>query len=235
MHKSTITISGSHGNNLSFLVPFDFANGLQISERNLPHWQQDKVTYFITFRLADSIPQVKLEQLKTEQDNWLKHHSQPYSNEEIDEYKKLFHETIHTWLDAGDGSCILKEEINLIIIENALNHFKDTRYLLHDWVIMPNHVHLLLTPINGFTLKKIMHSMKSWTANEINKSTGRSGKLWQDESYDHIVRNAKQLRAISKYIIMNPVKAGLKRGFRTSPTETGNNINTHRQDACATL
>jgi REP element-mobilizing transposase RayT len=223
------------GNLLSFLVPFDFSNELDIFERNLPHWQQDKVTYFITFRLADSLPQEKLNQLRIEQENWLRHHKEPYSKEEIKEYNELFNEKIQSWLDAGYGSCILKEESNLSIVANALNHFKDIRYLLHDWVIMPNHIHLLLTPTNDFTLKKIMHSLKSYTANQINKYSGRNGKLWQDESYDHIVRNKKQFYAISKYIASNPIKAGLKTGFKCSSKEIIEEIKTHRQDACATL
>ncbi|MFZ2658705.1 MAG: transposase [Victivallales bacterium] len=221
--------------NLSFLVPFDFANALDISERNLPHWQQEKVTYFITFRLADSLPQEKLKQLKAEQENWLRHHNEPYSNEEIVEYNILFNEKIQSWLDAGHGSCILKDSLVSKIVEDALIYFNGTRYLLHEWVVMPNHLHILLTPINDFSLVKIMHSLKSYTANKINKSVGRSGKLWKDESYDHIVRNLKQFNAISKYIIMNPVKARPKTGFRSSSKEEGNEIQRHRQDACATL
>ncbi len=221
--------------NLSFLVPFDYANNLDISDRNLPHWQQPCVTYFITFRLADSLPQVKLNQLKIEQENWKRHHKEPYSKEEVKEYNELFNERIQMWLDAGHGSCVLKDNLVSVIVDDALNYFKDTRYLLHEWVIMPNHIHLLLTPINDFTLEKLMHSLKSYTSNQINKSTGRKGKLWKDESYDHIVRNAKQFRAISKYIIRNPVKAGLKSGYRVSSKKDGELNKSHRQDACATL
>ncbi|OGV39776.1 MAG: hypothetical protein A2X48_24050 [Lentisphaerae bacterium GWF2_49_21] len=155
----------------------------------------------------------------TEQENWLRHHKTPYSKEEIKEYTELFNDRIQGWLDAGHGSCILKDEALSKTIEDSLLFFKGTRYLLHEWIIMPNHIHILLTPINGFPLDKIMHSLKSYTANVINKATGRHGKLWKDESHDHIIRNLKQFNAINKYIIMNPIKAGLKSGFRSSSKE----------------
>jgi REP element-mobilizing transposase RayT len=74
---------------------------------------------------------------------------------------------------------------------------------------MPNHVHVLLTPITGFELEDILHSIKSFTATKINRILGRAGQLWQRESYDHIVRDINQLQAYQEYIAANPRKARL--------------------------
>jgi REP element-mobilizing transposase RayT len=77
---------------------------------------------------------------------------------------------------------------------------------------MPNHVHALLRPLPGFALEDILHSVKSFSAQAINRVLGRTGTLWQEESYDHIVRDERSLRQIQAYIRDNPVKARLKEG-----------------------
>ena len=102
------------------------------------------------------------------------------------------------------------------IVKYAFLHFDGKRYNLGKWVIMPNHVHFLVTPLKGNSLQQITHSWKSFTANEINRKLNKTGLLWQSESYDHIIRNEKQLKAIEEYIINNPVKAKLRNGFQCS-------------------
>ena len=176
---------------------------LGIEKRHLPHWQQDGTTYFITFRLADSLPQEKLNRWKTEQGQWHKTHQEPYSKEEKDEYAELFSERINEWLDAGSGSCILAENQNAKGVEQALTHFDGERYTLGSYVIMANHVHVLVTPKTGFELSDILHSWKSFSANGLNKQTGATGTVWQDESYDHIVRSPEQLAFYTDYIQKN--------------------------------
>jgi hypothetical protein len=69
---------------------------------------------------------------------------------------------------------------------------------------MPNHLHLLVKPLGGNQMPPILHSWKSFTANEINKALGTHGQVWQKESYDHIVRNQESLQAFRKYIRDNP-------------------------------
>ncbi len=73
---------------------------------------------------------------------------------------------------------------------------------------MPNHVHLLVTPLPRFDLESILHSWKSFSAHEINKKRGNDGVVWKKESYDHIVRNREEFVRIQKYIRDNPIKAG---------------------------
>jgi putative transposase len=89
--------------------------------------------------------------------------------------------------------------------------FRDARdYQLHCFVVMPNHVHLLVTP--AIEICKVMQSLKRFTAREANKILRLTGKpFWQDESFDRLVRNRKEFEKITDYIEMNPVRAGLAR------------------------
>jgi exonuclease VII large subunit len=201
---------------------------LEIHERNLPHWEQEGTPYFVTFRLADSIPKAKLTRWKTDQELWLKNHQDPYSDIEKNEYHQLFSEKIQNWLDDGSGSCLLSDPENAKIVANALSHFDGDRYQLGEWVVMPNHVHLLITPNKGHSLKDILQSLKSFTAHEINKRTGKNGQLWQHESYDHIVRSPEQLQHFEDYIHANPRKAGIK-------VEQASRLLTNERDARSTL
>jgi REP element-mobilizing transposase RayT len=110
--------------------------------------------------------------------------------------------------------------INLFgeILAESMLYFDDTRYELHDFVIMPNHVHAFLRPFDGHDLSEILHSWKSFTANKINDLSGRKGRLWMPESYNHIVRSEAQFMAYQRYIAENPQKAGLRTGQFTTYT-----------------
>jgi REP element-mobilizing transposase RayT len=197
-------------------VTFDLGHPLNIKHRNLPHWEQSGVTYFITFRLSDSLPAEQLRKWKYERKNWLKNHKMPYSNDELKEYSRLFSCRINYWLDKGNGKCILKNSNISEIVVNTLKYFDGIRYNLGEWVIMPNHVHSLITPLDNFSMSEIMHSIKSFSAHEINKELNTKGRIWQDESYDHIVRDEKELKRFEEYIISNPVTTKLKTGYKCS-------------------
>ena len=81
-------------------------------------------------------------------------------------------------------------------------------YVLHAYVVMPNHVHMLITPLSN--VSSLMHRLKGATAREANRQLGRSGTpFWQRESYDRLVRDAREFRRIGNYIVQNPVRAGL--------------------------
>ncbi len=189
---------------------FDLGNELIITERKLPHWKQKCVTYFITFRLADSIPIKKLNEIKSKRAKWEELHTKPYSDDEWAEYVKIYSEKIQGYLDMGIGSCVLRNNENSKIVADALKYFDQEKYILDEWVVMPNHIHVIITPINGVDISKIVHSWKSFSALEINKNINNSGSLWLKERHDHIIRNKKQLRVIRKYILENPKKADIK-------------------------
>lgn len=197
-------------NLLADFTYFDPRADLDISRRNLPHWRQEGRTYFVTFRLHDSLPQEKLSAWRKTRDEWLLNNSEPWSPEQRHEYHELFSEKIQHWLDAGHGSCLLRDPALAQIVASALKHFDTQRYDLAAWVVMPNHVHALLTPLPGFDLGKILHSWTSFSAHEINKKAGRSGDVWQHETYDHIVRDPESLWHFAKYIVDNPGQAGVQ-------------------------
>ncbi|MCO6496255.1 MAG: transposase [Chitinophagaceae bacterium] len=106
----------------------------------------------------------------------------------------------------------MKNPVNAAVVANALTFFANQRYILDAWVIMPNHVHVLVKPINGFNLWEITHSWKSFSATKINELENREGQLWMHESHYHIVRSAEALDSIRDYIGLNPQKAGLQEG-----------------------
>jgi len=182
---------------------------IKITSRNLPHWRQPGAAYFVTFRLADAVPATLLREWKEELKTWLKFHPEPWDARTKHEYQRRFQESREEWLDRGHGSCLLREEFAAEIVAGALKHFQGTRYLLDAFVVMPNHVHALLLPLNGHSLSEILHSWKSFTGKELKRRSGKQDVVWQDENYDRLVRDEKDLQHFRDYIECNPSKAGL--------------------------
>ncbi|MBK8751246.1 MAG: Eco57I restriction-modification methylase domain-containing protein [Candidatus Competibacteraceae bacterium] len=201
-----------HGQDIdaAFLAEFDPFRDMRIHQKNLPHWEQKNATYFVTFRLADSLPQNKLDQLKAHRDEWLACHKTPLCEADKIEYNRLFSGKVDEWLDSGMGSCLLQDERCAEVVANALKYFDGDRYHLGNWVVMPNHVHVIFTPLAGNQLSEILHSWKSYSANKINQLVQKTGCVWQQEYYDHIVRDKSELPRIAQYIDANPEKAGIK-------------------------
>ncbi len=94
-----------------------------------------------------------------------------------------------------------------------MESFDGQRYELDQWVIMPNRVHVLMAPKEGFALEEILHAWKSFTAHAINQLLSRQGQLWQRESFDHLVRSPAHLERFRQYICDNPGKAGRYRAL----------------------
>src|SRR5919106_2392680 len=124
---------------------------------------------------------------------------------------RKFEEEREQWLDQGHGSCLLRDSRAREIIANALSHFDRDRYIIDAFVVMPNHVHILLKPLGANSLGVILHSWKSFTSNEINRLTKRSGPLWMTETFDTIVRDSEHLTFCRNYIEQNPEKAHMSR------------------------
>jgi carbamoylphosphate synthase large subunit/REP element-mobilizing transposase RayT len=185
---------------------------VQIARRNLPHWHQEGATYFVTFRLADAVPAALLKQWKEEFEAWEKFHPEPWDARTKHEYQERFQDGRERWLDQGHGGCVLKRSEMATVVAAALRHFDRERYVLDSWVIMPNHVHALVQPASGVGLSDILHSWKSFTAKEINRTNGTKGTVWQDENYDRIVRDFDELQRYRNYIAHNPEGAGLVPG-----------------------
>src|SRR5947199_6247381 len=190
--------------------PMDRHGEIQKHRRNLPHWEQPDATYFVTFRLADAVPQGILRRWKEEIEAWRKFHPEPWDASTKYEYQKRFQDDREQWLDQGHGKCVLEKADAAAIVVSALRHFDRDRYLLDAFVVMPNHVHVLVQLAKGQALADILHSWKSFSAKAINELLGRKGQLWQDESYDRIVRDWNELVGYRDYILHNPEKAKLR-------------------------
>jgi putative transposase len=190
----------------------------------LPHWRQTGCTYFVTFRLADSIPRGVADELNYERRLWLSHRGidsdsanwkqgfAQLSKNEKRSYERLVGNMVNKALDECLGGCSLRNPIAGRTVQAASVFFDGSRLLVGDYVVMPNHVHALMTPFNGFELEDILHSIKSFSASRINIQLQTSGRYWHRDSYDHIVRDFEQLVAYQEYIANNPLKAGLREG-----------------------
>jgi carbamoylphosphate synthase large subunit/REP element-mobilizing transposase RayT len=182
------------------------------TRRNLPHWEQKDAAYFVTFRLADAVPENILRRWKEELEVWRKFHPEPWNSDTKYEYRKRFQDSREQWLDQGHGECVLENSDAAEIVVTALRHFDRDRYLLDAFVVMPNHVHVLFQPAKGQALADILHSWKSFSAKAINQLLGKTGRVWQDESYDRIVRDWNELVRYRDYIARNPENAKLREG-----------------------
>jgi type I restriction enzyme R subunit len=214
----------------------DIANH-SVYDRNLPHWRQEGAVYFVTFRLADSIPRSVLKVWQAEREDWLTTHGLDgdVSERELHErfaaipigirraYEREQARKLFVELDACHGSCHLRHPRAANVVAEALRHFHGERLYCGDFAVMPNHVHWLLIPMYGYTLGAILQSVKRWTANQINRQLELRGSLWQKESFDHIVRSPEELERIRLYIRENPSKAVYVRMRPSSTRRAGNN------------
>lgn len=175
----------------------------------LPHVKREGSFYFVTFRLADSLPQAVLLDFKRKQAEALRRLNvqDQGGREEVD---REFQRAVERYLDRGAGECHLKRPEIAATTMDALLYFHEKQYLLEEWVIMPNHVHVVLWPMPNFALSEILKSRKRQIARHANIILGRTGHaFWQPESYDHWIRNDEEKGRIRRYIRNNPVKAGL--------------------------
>jgi hypothetical protein len=191
----------------------EFASALAIRQgAYLPHWTRTGAVYFVTFRLADSLPARVLRRWQAHRDHILARASQvgrPLTDSEQAQLSRLRSRRVERWLDRGAGECVLRDGRAASIVQRAMLHFHGDWYDLACWCVMPNHVHAVLHPRVGHALESILHSWKSFTAHEINKTIGRRGAVWQPEYYDHLIRDAQEHGHFVRYTLGNPAAAGL--------------------------
>lgn len=159
----------------------------------LPHFDTGGPT-FITFRLKDSLPRSVLDDLA----------SDSASDRRT---------AVEGHLDTGLGDCVLERPEVADIVVGALQYFDGDRYRLDEWVVMPNHVHVLIERLKR-ALGSILHSWKSYTSHKIQEVlpealTPEDGRLWQREFFDRGIRDKYHFWCVQRYIWLNPVRAGL--------------------------
>ncbi len=172
----------------------------------LPHVEAEERIQHISFHLADSLPKSAINRMEFE----LK--SLAPEKRTVERRKRL-----ETLIDAGHGSCILREPAIAEIVESTLLHFDGARYFLIAWVIMPNHVHAVIEPHGAWTAASITASWKQFTARKIraqlyglDRRIGTPGvPIWHREYWDRYARNEFHLQKMIDYTHQNPVAAGL--------------------------
>ncbi len=179
---------------------FDELGKTRVTTNRLPHWEQAGASFFLTFRLADSLPGHLVKKIETEKATWLARHPEPWDPRTEAEYHRLYSAAIDRLLDAGHGHCLLSQEGHASIVSSALQFFDRDRYWLHSFVVMPNHVHLLFTIGASHHLPDLVRSWKRHTAREINKLRKGSGSIWQRDYFDRIIRDSTHFVRVVRYI-----------------------------------
>ena len=160
---------------------------------HLPHCDRPGLTQFLTFRLADSLPAEK----RQEWEHLLAIEESREKQRKLEEY-----------LDRGAGRCLLRDAQIAGLVEKAILFHNGQRFQLLAWVVMPNHVHVLLR-VQDFPLSRIVQNWKSITAVQVNQMLHRQGSFWQPEYWERFMRNLEQVHKAVHYIEHNPVKARL--------------------------
>ncbi len=187
--------------------------------RNLPHYQPPNGLFHVVFRLAGSVPANVIENIQNDASLLRRRLSCILSPqlrlEKAEEYRRFCFDEFERALHAGSTGpqWLLLPAVASVVAEAIL--YRDARdYDLLAYIIMPNHVHMVLQLLdtverNDIPLYRILQSLKRYTARRANCWLHRSGAFWQAESYDHLIRDSTELQRTINYVLLNPVKAGL--------------------------
>ena len=181
----------------------------------LPHVKREGAEYFVTFRLADSLPKEILLRYEGERAERLRALHEAVrrgitsaDTEEI--INRDFPRQVERQLDQGAGACHLRRPEIAELMAGALKFFHEQRYLLREWVVMPNHVHVLVWPMPNHTVSELVKSWKQFTSLRAKRMLGLpEGRFWQPEPFDHWIRNDVERARIARYVRNNPVTARL--------------------------
>jgi putative transposase len=185
---------------------------IHVYHRHLPHWRQEGATYFVSFRLADALPQNIVRYLRQLRNDWQRKTPHP-TNDDWEQIALEITRRTEAWCDRGYGKCWFNNPVWSRELHDRLLHFHNVRYHCGCHVVMPNHCHAILRPFDGFLLEDILQGVKSIVAKRILLAKGLSGPLWQDESFDRIIRDVDHLWRAVQYIGSNPRRAHLPRSL----------------------
>ena len=203
---------------------FDATQDVDIVSRRLPHWSQAGAVAFLTWRTWDSMPEKVIRQWQSERDTWLHKHginpSAPDWQARVarlepalaKEMRQLLSDRWNDRLDECHGASVLRRPELSQIVADSLHHFNRDRYELTDFVVMPNHVHVLAAFPRSEAMLQQGESWKHFTATKINRVLGVKGRFWQQDGFDHLVRSQEQFEYLRDYIANNPIRANLKNG-----------------------
>lgn len=165
---------------------------------HLPHYDQGHLLHAITYRLVDSLPvEVRL-RLKQELATL------PEEERHTERRKRM-----ECWLDQGRGSCLLRNPDYARHVKDTWEFHQGKYYDLIAWVVMPNHVHLLVEIYETSHLEKIIRMWKTFSCRLINRNMGRQGALWMPDYFDRYIRDAKHFSNVLTYMEKNMRKGGV--------------------------
>jgi REP element-mobilizing transposase RayT len=179
----------------------------------LPHWESQRAIYFVTFRLADSLPRALVEALRSQSEaieRATRANTAVSADQERARKLRALIQKAERSLDDSLGECHMRNPLVAKVVVDALRQFHGQRYDLFSWCVMPNHVHVLFSPREPYRLESILHSWKSYSAHQANYLLSRTGSFWQREYFDHLVRGQSHLLKFAQYIQENAPKAGLQ-------------------------
>ncbi|HEX2831400.1 MAG TPA: transposase [Thermoanaerobaculia bacterium] len=178
----------------------------------VPHWEQCGATYSLTIRLHDSLPLAVIEQIREQQRVLRRTISGAPMLTAFERaiLRAEFEQTVDRELHRGLGVAFMNDPSIAELIAQTIVHFDGERYRLDGWCVMPNHVHAIVTPFDGWPLAGIVRSWKGYSARMANRLLQRDGAFWQREYFDRIIRDEKDLAGCIAYVVENPVKAGLR-------------------------
>jgi REP element-mobilizing transposase RayT len=171
----------------------------------IPHCDYGGLLQAVTFRLADSLPSAVVASWRRELERDLDG-SDPVVKQAAE---AVLRRKIAIYEDAGHGSCLLRHPAHAAIVQRSLMLHHGMRYRLIEWCVMPNHVHVMFRPSEGFSLGKILQGWKGGSSVEINRLSQREGPLWMRDYHDRLIRVEDHFRNARSYIRQNPVKAKL--------------------------
>lgn len=195
--------------------------------RKLPHWQPEGQMYFVTFRLANSLPAHIIRELDEQRELEKKKLHTKFSgtqlHKELYKLDKKYFGHFDAWLDRciEESPRWLANENIARIVTDEINALNGSRYHLISYCIMSNHVHLVIDTAGhnvhpahtgitaSYPLTDTLKRLKGRTARLCNLALGRSGAFWHHESYDHVIRDQKEYERVIWYTLNIPVKAGL--------------------------
>ena len=181
--------------------------------RFLPHWDVEDGIYFVTFRLADSLPREVRRRMSDHYTDRVRHFTETMEPDprELAQYAfSLYREDIDPVMDSGYGACHLRRPDVAKVVRDSLLHFDGERYELFVWVIMPNHVHVVFRRRPEYSLKRVVGGWKSFTAHELRGVVDYEEHFWQADYYDHLIRTEQEFRNTCRYVWRNPENAGLE-------------------------
>ena len=192
---------------------------LEVSHgHHLPRWEANGAIYHIALHLVDSVPAAQLEIWRAERERLsalARETKHPMTADEVEALKAVYNEHVEKYLSAGHGECLLRSEGVAEALAEVLTHSNGKLYALHEWCIMPNHVHVV---VGGFMAKcpmrEILHVWERASAHRINRALDREGPVWHRDAYTRIIRDREEYGLQMSYVWNNPEAAGLTTGFR---------------------